>query len=90
MTTKPRMFISGDCRGSDGFACNAYAHGPQLASKMSRSRMPTVPSPSKSGGPPPLGLHLVLGPTFKEIIAGARRNLAEGRLAPTVICTRKN
>ena len=42
------------------------------------------------GGPPPLGLHLVLGPTFKEIIAGARRNLAEGRLAPTVIHTRKN
>ncbi len=42
------------------------------------------------GGPPPLGLHLVLGPTFKEIIAGARRNLAEGRLAPTVIYTRKN
>ena len=42
------------------------------------------------GGPPPLGLHLVLGPTFREIIAGARRNLAEGRLAPTVIYTRKN
>ena len=42
------------------------------------------------GGPPPLGLHLVLGPTFKEIIAVARRNLAEGRLAPTVIYTRKN
>ncbi len=42
------------------------------------------------GGPPPLGLHLVLGPTFKEIIAVARRNLAEGRLAPTVIYTCKN
>ncbi len=42
------------------------------------------------GGPPPLGLHLVLGPTFKEIMAGFRRNLAEGRLAPTVIYTRKN
>ncbi len=42
------------------------------------------------GGPPPLGLHLVLGPTFKEIIAGVRRNLAEGLLAPTVIYTRKN
>ena len=42
------------------------------------------------GGPPPLGLHLVLGPTFKEIIAGVRRNLAEGRLAPTVIYARKN
>ncbi len=41
------------------------------------------------GGPPPLGLHLVLGPTFKEILAGVRRNLAEGRLAPTVIQTRK-
>jgi len=45
----------------------------------------------KSGGePPPLGLHLVLGPTFKEIIVGVRRNLAEGRLAPTIIHTRKN
>ncbi len=42
------------------------------------------------GGPPPLGLHLVLGPTFKEIIAGVRQNLAEGRLAPTVLYTRKN
>ncbi len=42
------------------------------------------------GGPPPLGLHLVLGPTFKEIIAGTRRNLTEGRLAPTIIHTRKN
>ena len=45
----------------------------------------------KSGGePPPLGLHLVLGPTFKEIIAAVRLNLAEGRLAPTVIHARKN
>jgi ubiquinone/menaquinone biosynthesis C-methylase UbiE len=42
------------------------------------------------GGPPPLGLHLVLGPTFREIIEVARRNLAEGRLAPTVIYARKN
>ncbi len=42
------------------------------------------------GGPPPLGLHLILGPNFKEILAGVRRNLAEGRLAPTVIYTRKN
>ncbi len=42
------------------------------------------------GGPPPLGLHLVLGPTFKEIIAVVRGNLAEGRLAPTIISTRKN
>jgi ubiquinone/menaquinone biosynthesis C-methylase UbiE len=41
------------------------------------------------GGPPPLGLHLVLGPTFQEIIARARRNLAEGCLAPTVLYTRK-
>ena len=45
---------------------------------------------TEGGGPPPLGLHLVLGPTFKEIIAVTRRNLAEGRLAPTLIYTRKN
>ncbi len=45
----------------------------------------------KSGGEPPsLGLHLVLGPTFKEIMAVTRRNLAEGRLSPTVIYARKN
>jgi ubiquinone/menaquinone biosynthesis C-methylase UbiE len=44
----------------------------------------------RGGEPPPLGLHLVLGPTFKEIIVGVRRNLAEGRLAPTIIHTRKN
>ena len=42
------------------------------------------------GGPPPLGLHLVLGPTFKTAIATVQRNLTEGRLAPTVIYTRKN
>ncbi len=42
------------------------------------------------GGPPPLGLHLILGPNFKEILAGVRRNLAEDRLAPTVIYARKN
>jgi SAM-dependent methyltransferase len=40
-------------------------------------------------GPPPFGLHLVLGPTFKEMIAGVRRNLAGGHLAPTVIHARK-
>ncbi len=30
----------------------ADAHGPQLASSVSRSKTSTVPSPSKSGGPP--------------------------------------
>ena len=39
--------------------------------------------------PPPLGLHLVLEPMFKAIIAGMRLNLAERRLAPTVIHARK-
>lgn len=42
------------------------------------------------GGPPPLGLHFILGSAFKEILAGVRRSLAEGRLAPTVIHARKN
>lgn len=50
----------------------------------------TIAQTEKLGGPPPLGLQLVLGPAFKEIIAGLRLNLAEGRLAPTVIHTRKN
>jgi hypothetical protein len=49
-----------------------------------------IPKMKSLGGTPPLGLHLVLGPTFKEIITGVRRNLAGGRLAPTVIHTRKN
>ncbi len=50
----------------------------------------TIARMKKLGGPPPLGLQLVLGPTFKEIIASLRLNLAERRLAPTVIYTRKN
>ncbi len=29
-----------------------YGHGPQLASSSRKSRIPTFPSPSKSGGPP--------------------------------------
>ena len=45
----------------------------------------------ESGGePPPLGLHLVVGPNVKEILAGVRRSVAEGRLAPTIIYARKN
>lgn len=50
----------------------------------------TIAQMKNLGGPPPLGLQLVLGPTFKEIIACLRLNLAEGHLAPTVIYTRKN
>ncbi len=50
----------------------------------------TITQMKSGGSPPPLGLHLVLGPIFKEIIAGTRRNLSDGRLAPTVIYTRKN
>ena len=42
------------------------------------------------GGPAPLGLHLLLGPTFEEMITGLRRNLTEGRLAATFIHARKN
>ena len=34
------------------FRSSGHAHGPQLASSVSKSRMPTVPSLSKSGGPP--------------------------------------
>ncbi len=50
----------------------------------------TITQMKNLGAPPPLGLHLVLGPTFKEMIGALRLNLAEGRLAPTVIHTRKN
>ncbi len=50
----------------------------------------TIAQMKNLGAPPPLGLHLILGPTFKEIIAVVRRTLAGGRLAPTVIYTRNN
>ena len=32
----------------------SYGHGPQLANSSNRSSMPTLPLPSKSGGPPGL------------------------------------
>ena len=44
----------------------------------------------EAGGPPPLGLHLVLGPAFPEILARARVDLAAGRMAPTILWARKN
>ncbi len=45
---------------------------------------------SPSEGPPLLGLHLIMGPTFKESIENVQRNLVEGRLTLTLIHTRKN
>ena len=44
---------------------------------------------SPSEGPPPLGLHLIMGPTFKESIENVQRNLAGGSLTLTLIHTRK-
>ena len=43
----------------------------------------------EGGGPPPLGLHLVLGPDLPEILARARVDLAAGRIAPTILWARK-
>lgn len=36
-------------------------------------------------GPPPLGLHLVLGPVFREMIANLARCFASGRLTAAVV-----
>ena len=49
----------------------------------------TIARMKNASAPPPLGLHLILGPTFKEIIGRVRRNLVEGSLAPTAIHARK-
>ena len=43
----------------------------------------------KQGAPPPLGLHLVLGPDFAKMIPNLRKNLAEGRAQVAAILCRK-
>ena len=43
----------------------------------------------KLGGPPPLGLHLVMGAAFPKTIANAQRILAEGLAAPVAIQARR-
>jgi hypothetical protein len=40
-------------------------------------------------GLPPLGLHLLLGPEFKEMAQNQRRNLDEGRIVLAQIVARK-
>lgn len=39
-------------------------------------------------GPPPLGLHLLLGPEFRDMAGNMRRNLEEGRIATVEIIAR--
>jgi SAM-dependent methyltransferase len=41
------------------------------------------------GGPPPLGLHLVLGPRFPEIMRNVLRNLSNGATAVAMIRARR-
>lgn len=43
----------------------------------------------KPSAPPPLGLHLVLGPDFAKMIPNLRKNLAEGRARVAAILCRK-
>ena len=43
----------------------------------------------KLGAPPPLGLHLVLGPDFAKMIPNLWKNLAEGRAQVAAILCRK-
>ena len=53
---------------------HAHAHGPQLASRQSRSRMPTLPSPSKSGGPRGLVPHAASNASRSRMLTGAERD----------------
>jgi SAM-dependent methyltransferase len=43
----------------------------------------------EQGGPPPLGLHLLLGPEFKTMARNQRRNLDEGRIALVQVVAKK-
>lgn len=43
----------------------------------------------EEGGPPPLGLHVVLGPVFKEIVPTMRRNFAESSVRLVAVLCRK-
>lgn len=43
----------------------------------------------RASGPPPLGLHLVLGPDFGVMIENLARNLQEGRVAVAQVVARK-
>lgn len=40
-------------------------------------------------GPPPLGLHLLFGPMFRDMVGNLARNFADGRLAAAVVTCRK-
>ena len=41
------------------------------------------------GGPPPLGLHVVMGPDWGEMFANVGRNLEQGRIALIQALARK-
>ncbi len=43
-----------------------------------------------ASGPPPLGLDLVMGPAFPQILVSTREDLEAGRVAPTILWARKN
>ena len=43
-----------------------------------------------AGTRPPLGLDLVMGPAFPQILASAREDLEAGSVAPTVLWAQKN
>jgi len=42
-----------------------------------------------AGGPPPLGLHLLMGKTRPEIVANMIDNISKGRIAPVELIARK-
>jgi len=45
---------------------------------------------AQSDGPPPLGLHLVMGPSAAEKVANMAANVAAGRIAPVELIARRD
>jgi hypothetical protein len=43
----------------------------------------------RRGGPPPLGLHLLMGKTRPEKVANMNDNISKGRIAPVELIARK-
>jgi hypothetical protein len=47
---------------------------------LHQTMVPATNPPMESEGPPPLGLHLLLGPDFAEMFRNQARNLEEHRI----------
>ena len=67
-----------------GFEVGETEDRTQFALDFFRERMAAA-----GDGPPPLGLHLLLGPTARQKMANVLENLEEGRIVPAVMMARK-